>query len=84
VGRNKPLCYPEYGLRLWNDGGVYKGGGDNAVFIREFAAWFRDTRPAMAALWEDPGMGVSDPDDDPRRLVAVPEARQAFLAAFGH
>jgi hypothetical protein len=84
VGRNKPLCYPEYGLRLWNDGGVYKGGGDNAVFIREFAAWFRDTRSAMAALWEDPGMGVSDPDDDPRRLVAVPEARQAFLAAFGH
>jgi hypothetical protein len=84
VGRNKPLCYPEYGLRLWNDGGVYKGGGDNAVFIREFAARFRDTRPAMAALWEDPGMGVSDPDDDPRRLVAVPEARQAFLAAFGH
>jgi hypothetical protein len=84
VGRNKPLCYPEYGLRLWNDGGVYKGGGDNAVFIREFAAWFQDTRPAMAALWEDPGMGVSDPDDDPRRLVAVPEARQAFLAAFRH
>lgn len=79
----KPLAYPEWGLQLWNTGALYSGGGDNALFIREMAAWMQDTATWMHALWEDPGMGVADPDDHPRRLVAVPQARAAFLAAFG-
>jgi hypothetical protein len=84
VSQHKPLCYPEWGLRLWNDAGVYKGGGDDANFITQMAAWVRDTQPLMHGFWEDPGMGVSDPDDYPSRLIAVPQARQAFLEEFGH
>jgi len=80
---HKPLAYPEWGLELWNSGGQYSGGGDNAVLIKEMAAWMQDTGAQMHALWEDPGMGVADPDDLPRRLVAAPQARAAFLAAFG-
>lgn len=83
LSRGKPLCYPEWGLRLWNDAGVYKGGGDNAIFVNEMAAWMKDTGPFMHAFWEDTGMGVADPDDSPQRLVAVPQARQAFLEQFG-
>ena len=82
--QHKPLCYPEWGLRLWKDGGVYKGGGDDANFVTQMAAWVRDTQPLMHAFWEDSGMGVCDPDDYPSRLIAVPQARQAFLEKFGH
>jgi len=84
VNHHKPLAYPEWGLRLWNDGALYSGGGDDALFIREMAAWLQDTGAWMHALWEDPGMGVADPDDHPRRLVAAPQARAAFLAGFGY
>lgn len=84
VNHHKPLAYPEWGLRLWNDGALYSGGGDNALFIREMAAWMQDTGAWMHAFWEDPGMGVADPDDHPRRLVAAPQARAAFLSAFGY
>jgi hypothetical protein len=79
----KPLAYPEWGLRLWLDGGVYHGGGDNPLFISRMAAWMKETGAFMHAMWEDPGMGVSDPDDAPRRTIAVPQSRRAFLAAFG-
>jgi len=81
-GWGKPLAYPEWGLRLWLDGDAYRGGGDNPVFIREMAAWFDRHRPWMAALWEDTGGGVMDPDGHPRRRVPVPQARQMFLEAF--
>jgi hypothetical protein len=84
AAHRKPLAYPEWGLHLWNDAGVYIGGGDNANFIREMAAWFKDNPPFMQALWEDAGMGVSDPGALPQRLVAVPAARAAYLAAFGY
>lgn len=80
----KPLAYPEWGLHLWNDAGLYIGGGDNANFIREMAAWMKDTGVFMQALWEDTGMGVSDLDALPSRLVAVPQARAAWLGAFGY
>jgi hypothetical protein len=84
VSQGKSVCYPEWGLRLWNDAGLYKGGGDDANFVTAMAAWMRDTQPLMHAFWEDPGMGVSDPDDYPSRLVAAPQARQAFLEEFGY
>jgi len=77
------LCYPEWGLRAWNDAGVYKGGGDNALLIREMSGWLKDTMPFMHAFWEDPVVGVMDPDWHPRRNVAVPAARAEFLAQFG-
>lgn len=80
---SKPLAYPEWGLRLWNDAS-YGGGGDNAIYIREMAGWLKDTRPFMHAFWEDPGVGVSDPDSAPNRLIAAPAARAAFLAEFGY
>jgi hypothetical protein len=83
AGKGKPLCYPEWGLRLWNDGSTYTGGGDNPLLIREMAAWLKDSGAWMHALWEDPGRGVCDPDNAPFRQVAVPQARAAFLAAFG-
>jgi hypothetical protein len=80
---HKPLAYPEWGLGLWNAGNLYGGGGDNALFVSEMAAWIKDTQPYMHAFWEDAGMGVSDPDNYPQRLIAVPTARSAFLTAFG-
>jgi hypothetical protein len=83
-GRHKPLAYPEWGLRLWNDNGKYVGGGDNPVLIGEMAAWMLDTGAWMHALWEDPNRGVADPDSSPGRQIAVPQARAAFLAAFGN
>ena len=84
VHQGKSLCYPEWGLRLWNDAGVYKGGGDDAILVTQMAAWMKDTKPLMHAFWEDPGMGVADPDNYPSRLVPVPHARQAFLGEFGY
>jgi hypothetical protein len=79
----KPLAYPEWGLRLWLDAGVDRGGGDNPVFVSEMAAWMKATGARMHALWEDQGMGVFDADDAHGRRVAVPRARQAFRDAFG-
>lgn len=83
AGWNKPLAYPEWGLRLWLDAGVYHGGGDDPLFIQEMAAWFKATRPAMHAFWEDQVRGVCDPDSDPHRDVAAPASRTAFLNCFG-
>ena len=37
-GWGKPLAYPEWGLRLWLDGTVYHGGGDNPLFVEAMAA----------------------------------------------
>lgn len=89
ASHGKPLCYPEWGLGGWNTGTTYTGGGDNPVFVREMAAWIKDTAApgnplSMQAMWEDPGMGVADPDAHERRRVAVPQARAAYLAAFGY
>lgn len=83
VDHGKPLAYPEWGLRLWNDGGVYAGGGDNPYLISSMAAWMESTGAFMHGFWEDAGMGVSDPDDLPGRIVAVPASRAAFLRYFG-
>lgn len=86
--KRKPLAFPEWGLRLWNDGGTYKGGGDNALLVTEMAQWMQNHgqngRTFMHGFWEDPGMGVSDPRDHPARLVQVPAARAAFLSGFGY
>lgn len=89
AGRNLSLCFPEWGLKLWNTGKDYNGGGDNPYFIMHMAAFMKATSDpadplAMAALWEDTGMGVFDPDCHPSRRVAVPQARAAFLSAFGY
>lgn len=78
----KPLAYPEWGLRLWLDGEVDHGGGDNPLFVNQMASWLTDTHAWMQAMWEDHGMGVFDPDDAPRRRVAVPRSRVAFLDCF--
>lgn len=84
----KTLCFPEWGLKLWGATSAYDGGGDNEFFVQHMARWMKETldpaRPgAMHAFWEDPHVGVSDPDSDPGRRVAVPQSRAAFLAAFG-
>lgn len=84
TNKSRTIGYPEWGLRLWNDGHTYEGGGDNPVLVNEFAAWVKDTQPFMHAFWEDPGEGVSDPDWLWRRTVSVPNARKAFLAQFGY
>jgi Glycosyl hydrolase family 26 len=85
--KHKPLAYPEWGLRLWNDNGKYMGGGDNALLVTEMAAWMKNTgqngKTFMHAFWEDSGMGVSDPDGYPGRLVAVRAARAEFTSLFG-
>jgi hypothetical protein len=91
--RNLSLCFPEWGLKLWGTGqsgaSGYTGGGDNPYFIQRMAAFMKATgNPgdplAMSALWEDTGMGVSDPDSLPARRVAVPAARARFLYEFGY
>jgi Glycosyl hydrolase family 26 len=79
----KQLCFPEWGLRLWKDAGVYHGGGDNALLVHAMADWMTGAGAAFHAFWEDTNMGVADPDDHPGRLVPVPAARGAFLAEFG-
>jgi hypothetical protein len=81
AARDRPLAYPEWGLRLWNDGRVYTGGGDNPLFISSMAAWISSTEPLMHALWEDTGMGVADPDAG--RRIPVPASRSVFLRYFG-
>lgn len=81
---HKPISFPEWGLRLWKDAGVNKGGGDNAVLIAGMAGLITGTNAAWHALWEDPwGAGVTDPDSLAGRPVPAPMARAAFLAAFG-
>lgn len=85
ASHHKPgLAYPEWGLRLWNDGNKYEGGGDNPLFVNEMAAWMKDTSASLHAFWEDTGMGVSDPDNLGSRKIAVPNARAAFLNQFGY
>lgn len=84
AARGKQLAYPEWGLNLWKSGGNYIGGGDNALFVQEAAAWMKYSRPFMHAFWEDAGVGVSDPDAHPGRLLEVPRARAAFLNEFGY
>lgn len=78
---------PEWGLKLWGATSSYDGGGDNPFFIQQMASFMKEMASgdplAMQACWEDPGMGVADPDDHPRRLIAVPGARAAFLSTFG-
>jgi len=82
VNHGKPLAYPEWGLRLWNDGGVYQGGGDNPILINEMGAWMKNTGAYMHAFWEDSGVGVCDPDNLHNRGIAVPQSRAAFLNWF--
>ena len=75
---------PEWGLRLWRDGGAYHGGGDNPVLVQGMADFITGCRAAWHAMWEDPwGAGVADPDTLPSRPIPVPMARAAFLTAFG-
>lgn len=85
IAHGKRMSLPEWGLRLWKeDDGLVHGGGDNAVFVQRMAALIKDPawRIDYHAFWEDPGQGVVDPDAS-GRAVAVPNARAAFLAAFG-
>jgi hypothetical protein len=85
LSHKKPLTFPEWGLRLWNDAGVYHGGGDNAVLVRGMADFIAGSHAGWHAMWEDNhagGMGVSDPDNSASRPIPVPMARAAFLAAF--
>lgn len=81
TNHRKPLCFPEWGLRLWKDAGVNRGGGDNAVLVRGMAEFITGCGASWQAMWEDAGMGVCDPDT--ASPVASPQARAAFLAAFG-
>lgn len=80
---DKPLAFPEWGLQLWADAeGVVHGGGDNPRFIARMAAIINDPEWDVAyhAFWEDPGMGVSDPDEG--RAIPVPRSRGAFIRHF--
>ncbi|HSL59054.1 MAG TPA: DUF4214 domain-containing protein, partial [Acidimicrobiales bacterium] len=84
AARGKPLSFPEWGLRTWaeSDGRVH-GGGDHPVFVQRMHALISDPRWNVDyhAFWEDPGVGVSDPDAG--RPVPVPASRAAFLRLFG-
>ena len=81
----KPLTFPEWGLRLWKDGGTYHGGGDNAVLVDTMGQFITGLSvPTWHGMWEDPwGAGVADPDTLAGRPIAAPQARAAFLAWFG-
>lgn len=88
---NKPVVFPEWGLRLWQDGpkAQYHGGGDNPYFVNQMAAWITETNASWHAFWEDACVGVSDPENFSRhdgsygRIVAVPNSRRTFLDQFG-
>jgi hypothetical protein len=87
LSKGKPLVFPEWGLRLWRDANVYKGGGDNAELVRAMYLFMKGMSQTgtWAAMWEDPalgGMGVSDPDTNPNRQVPTPMARATFLRYF--
>lgn len=84
---NKPLTFPEWGLRLWRDANIYTAGGDNAVLVAGMGKFIQglSTPGSWAAMWEDPalgGMGVSDPDTGVNRQVATPMARAEFFKWF--
>ena len=82
--RAKPLSFPEWGLRTWRetDDGKSHGGGDNPTFISRMNAIITDPawNVAYHAPWEDPGFGLSDPDDHPKRQHGVTEARSRYLS----
>ncbi|MGE5285749.1 MAG: glycosyl hydrolase [Micromonosporaceae bacterium] len=54
LSHGKPLCFPEWGLRLWRDAGAYHGGGDNAVLVQGMAEFITGSGAAWHAMWEDP------------------------------
>jgi hypothetical protein len=83
LNHGKTLTFPEWGLRLWEDSGVYHGGGDNAVLVRGMAEFIGGAPAGWHAMWEDPwGAGVSDPDTLASKTIPTPMARAAFLDAF--
>jgi hypothetical protein len=84
LAHGKQLCFPEWGLRLWEDAGIYHGGGDNALLVHRMADFSAGCSAAFHAFWEDVNMGVADPDDNPGRTIRVPQARGAFLSEFGY
>jgi hypothetical protein len=82
---NKPLCFPEWGLKLHLQNGVYYGGGDDAYYMESMAEWLVANESSIGyhAFWErSPGYGVFDPDNAPGRLIPAPASRSMFLEWF--
>jgi hypothetical protein len=85
IQKNKPLSFPEWAPRLWNESDGYHGGGDNPYFVESMGNWMKNLPNfAYHAFWEDPFScnGVMDPDNEIRRSVAVPAMREEFLRWF--
>jgi hypothetical protein len=71
----KPTAYSEWGTGTRKDG---HGGGDDAYFIEQMAAWFRESGALYASYWE-----VVDPQYDDRLALGLhPQAAAAFVKAF--
>lgn len=71
---DKATSFPEYGL--WAQGSRVGGGGDDPYFIERLAAWIADNGVAYH------GYNNVDATAD-HRLTSYPQARQAYLEAFG-
>jgi Glycosyl hydrolase family 26 len=73
ASHNKPLAFPEWGLG-WTSGGMV-GGGDNAYFVQQMAAWIATHDVVNAIGWERGSNPLPDP-------ATAPAATAAFIAAF--
>ncbi|HVR49476.1 MAG TPA: glycosyl hydrolase [Pseudorhodoferax sp.] len=72
----KPVSFPEWGTGLRPDG---RGGGDDAYFIQQMAAWLAGSELAYHIYWD-----YKAPDFNARLSDgSKPAAEAAFLAAFG-
>jgi hypothetical protein len=83
ASHSKPLCFPEWGLTLWNNtGSIYTGGGDDPYFIGRMAEDYI-AGAGFHALWEHYDNGVFDPDADAgRNGLTVANSRAVFLDYF--
>lgn len=72
----KPMSYPEWGTGTRPDG---RGGGDDAYYVRQMAAWIAAAPVAYHNYWDFPA-----PDYNARLSDgSQPAAAAAFLQAFG-
>ena len=79
----KAMSIPEWGLRDWTESDrMSHGGGDNPVFIERMHAIITDPgwHIAYHAPWEDPGYGLVDPDNHPKRVHSVKDALARYLS----
>lgn len=76
AAHGKPMSYPEWGTGTRPDG---HGGGDDAYFVRQMAAWIAANPVVYHNYWDYPAKDYNGHLSDHSK----PAAEAAFLTAFG-